>query len=77
MYPESTLQDPAFKARWQTEKDELYPVMVEDYTAWRRYQVGGESRFAPRGRLTSYERVIARYQTWLVEKYRKASTATA
>ena len=77
LYPESTIQDPAFKARWETEKEELYPVMVEDYTAWRRYQVGGESRFAPRGRLTQHERVIARYQTWLVDKYRKASAASA
>jgi phenylpropionate dioxygenase-like ring-hydroxylating dioxygenase large terminal subunit len=73
MYPESTLSDPEFKARWQQERDELYPVMIEDYTGWRRYQVGGESRFAARGRLSSHEKVIGRYQDWLVSRYRKGA----
>lgn len=77
LYPESTLADPAFLERWKTEREELYPVMVEDYDAWRKYQVGGESRFAARGRLSSYEKVIGRFQDWLVAKYRQASQAAA
>lgn len=75
LYPQATLEDPEFKERWLREREELYPVMVEDYSAWRRYQVGGESRFAPRGRLGAHERVIGRYQDWLVDKYRKADAA--
>jgi hypothetical protein len=54
------------------EKDDLYPVMIEDLDGWRRYQAGIVSRHAPRGRLSQYERVVGRLQDWLVDRYRKA-----
>jgi nitrite reductase/ring-hydroxylating ferredoxin subunit len=77
MYPESTLADPEFKTRWEKEREDLYPVMVEDYEAWRRYQIGNESRFAQTGRLSPHEKVVGRYQDWLIAKYRIASKTAA
>lgn len=73
LLPQSTHDDPEFEARWKQEVEELYPVMIEDYAGWRRYQTGLESRFAPRGRLSDQERVIARFQDWLIAKYRAAA----
>ena len=73
MYPESTLADPEFTARWEREREELYPVMIEDYDGWRRYQTGLESRFAPRGRLSPHEQMMGRYQDWLIGRYRRAA----
>jgi len=72
-YPESTIADPEFMARWEMEKQDLYPVMIEDLDAWRRYQAGAVSRFAPRGRLSGYEKVVGRMQDWLVNRYRVAA----
>jgi len=72
LYPETTHADPQFEARWRLEVEELYPVMKEDYAGWRRYQAGLESRFAPRGRLSNQEKVIGRFQDWLIARYRKS-----
>jgi phenylpropionate dioxygenase-like ring-hydroxylating dioxygenase large terminal subunit len=77
LYPESTHADPAFADRWRREIEELYPVMKEDYAGWRRYQIGIESRFAPRGRLSSQEKVIGRFQDWLIAKYRRTAAQGA
>jgi phenylpropionate dioxygenase-like ring-hydroxylating dioxygenase large terminal subunit len=77
LYPETTCADPEFEARLRLEVEELYPVMKEDYAGWRRYQTGIESRFAPRGRLSSQEKVIGRFQDWLISKYRAAATQGA
>jgi hypothetical protein len=51
--------------------------MKEDYAGWRRYQIGIESRFAPRGRLSSQEKVIGRFQDWLIAKYRRTAAQGA
>jgi phenylpropionate dioxygenase-like ring-hydroxylating dioxygenase large terminal subunit len=75
MYPESTLAEPEFLARWEKEREDLYPVMVEDYEGWQRYQKGNESRFAHSGRLSPQEKVVGRYQDWLIERYRRADQA--
>lgn len=72
-YPESILADPGFKERWDMEKEDLYPVMIEDLNGWRRYQAGAVSRFAPRGRLSDHERVVGRLQDWLVGRYKAAA----
>lgn len=70
MYSESTLARDDFKANYDKEHDDLYPVMEEDLFAWRGVQQGFRSRFATRGRLTSDELVIQRLQNWLIDKYR-------
>ena len=75
LYPRSTLARPDFKQAWQAEVKDLYPVMVEDYAGWNRYQVGVRSRFAPRGRLSPLERMMGRHQDWLIAKYRQAAAA--
>jgi phenylpropionate dioxygenase-like ring-hydroxylating dioxygenase large terminal subunit len=77
LYPETTHADPEFVSRWRSEVEDLRPVMVEDYAGWRRYQTGIESRFAPRGRLSSQEKVIGRFQDWLIARYRKAAAASS
>lgn len=71
MYPESTLALPSFEENFVKEHDDLYPVMEEDLYAWRRSQMGMESQFATRGRLTNTEIVIKRLQNWLIDRYRK------
>jgi len=73
-FPESTLAEPGFKERWEMERSDLAPVMVEDLNAWRRYQTGIQSRFAPRGRLSDREKVFQRLQDWLVGRYRAAAS---
>jgi phenylpropionate dioxygenase-like ring-hydroxylating dioxygenase large terminal subunit len=73
MYPDLTLAAPDFEERWRQERDDLYPVMVEDLNGWRRYQAGIGSRFAPRGRLSDKEKVIGRFQDWLIGRYRAAA----
>jgi phenylpropionate dioxygenase-like ring-hydroxylating dioxygenase large terminal subunit len=73
LYPAATLADTGFAERWTMEKEDLYPVMIEDLDGWRRYQAGAVSRFAPRGRLSSHEKTFARMQDWLVAKYRAAA----
>ena len=55
------------------EKEDLQSTAVEDLEGWRRYQVGMESRFAPRGRLSQFEKTIGRLQDWLVSRYRAAA----
>ncbi|MDE2455012.1 MAG: Rieske 2Fe-2S domain-containing protein, partial [Burkholderiales bacterium] len=75
LYPESTLAAPGFEQAWKTELDELYPVMVEDYSGWNHYQVGARSRFAPRGRLSPLEQMMGRHQDWLIQRYRRADAA--
>ncbi len=73
LYPESTHADPEFAARLRAEVQDLSPVLEEDYAGWRRYQAGVESRFAPRGQLSSQEKAIGRFQDWLIAKYRTAA----
>lgn len=75
LYPEPTLARPVFKETWDMERNDLYPVMVEDYAGWRRYQVGARSRFAPRGRLSPLEQMMGRHQDWLINKYRSGDAA--
>lgn len=75
LYPGSTLAAPGFKETWDMERNDLYPVMVEDYDGWRRYQIGVRSRFAPRGRLSPLEQMMGRHQDWLIDRYRRADAA--
>jgi len=77
LYPETTHADPEFSSRWRLEAEDLSPVMKEDYAGWRRYQIGLESRFAPRGRLSNQETVMGRFQDWLVARYRRAAAQSA
>jgi hypothetical protein len=71
LYPESTLQREDHHEKFVEEHDDLYPVMIEDLFAWRRSQMGMQSTFASRGRLTNDEIVIKRLQKWLIDQYRK------
>lgn len=73
LFPESTHGDAGFRERWEMERADLGPVMVEDLDGWRRYQIGLNSRFAPRGRLSPYEKVMGRLQDWLIQRYRAAA----
>lgn len=75
LYPKSTLEAAGFRETWEMERKDLYPVMIEDYDGWRRYQVGVRSRFAPRGRLSPLEQMMGRHQDWLIDKYRRADAA--
>ena len=72
-FPESTLADPGFIARWEMEKEDLHSTVIEDLEGWKRYQVGIESRFAPRGRLSNLEKTMGRLQDWLVGRYQAAA----
>ena len=72
-FPESTIADPGFTEHWEMEKEDLQSTAAEDLEGWRRYQVGLESRFAPRGRLSRFEKTIGRLQDWLVSRYRAAA----
>ena len=71
LYPESTLQREDHHEKFVQEHDDLYPVMIEDLFAWRRSQMGMQSSFASRGRLTDDEIVIKRLQKWLIDQYRR------
>ncbi|MBU2965837.1 aromatic ring-hydroxylating dioxygenase subunit alpha [Amphritea sp. 2_MG-2023] len=70
MYPESTLALDSYEKNYQQEHDDLWQVMEEDLFAWKGVQKGMQSKYAPRGRLTSHELVIQRLQNWLIDKYR-------
>ncbi len=70
LFPQSTLDMPTFEETFKMEREDLYPVMVEDVEAWGKYQAGMLSRFAPRGHLTSHEQVMVRLQDWLIGRYR-------
>ncbi|MDO6564536.1 aromatic ring-hydroxylating dioxygenase subunit alpha [Amphritea sp. 1_MG-2023] len=70
MYPESTLALDTYEKNYQQEHDDLWQVMEEDLFAWKGSQKGMQSKYAPRGRLTSHELVIQRLQNWLIDKYR-------
>ena len=70
LYPQSTLEREDHKEKFDTEHDDLYPVMIEDLFAWRRSHMGMQSTFASRGRLTNEELVIKRLQNWLIDLYR-------
>lgn len=70
LYPESTLQREDHNEKFEQEHDDLYPVMIEDLFAWRRSQMGMQSTFASRGRLTDDEIVIKRLHKWLIDQYR-------
>lgn len=72
-FPESTLADPDFVERWEMEKEDLLSTVIEDLEGWRRYQLGIESRFAPRGRISNLEKTIGRLQDWLVSRYLAAA----
>ena len=71
-FPESTIAGPGFAEHWEMEKEDLQSTAAEDLEGWRRYQVGLESRFAPRGRLSRFEKTIGRLQDWLVSRCRVA-----
>ncbi|WP_045835751.1 aromatic ring-hydroxylating dioxygenase subunit alpha [Hyphomicrobium sp. 99] len=73
LFPKSTLEGPNFAETAAMEKNDLGPVMEEDLYAWSRSQAGLRSRFAPRGRLSPKEKVIAQFYGWLIDRYRAAS----
>ena len=73
-FPESSLRDPAFVERWEVEKEDLHTTAEEDLEGWKRYQRGIASRFAPRGRLSGFEKTIGRLQDWLIDHYRAAAS---
>lgn len=74
LFPKSTLEGPDFAETAAMEKSDLGPVLAEDLFAWSRTQAGLRSRFAPRGRLTPKEKVIAQFYGWLIERYRAAAS---
>jgi phenylpropionate dioxygenase-like ring-hydroxylating dioxygenase large terminal subunit len=73
LFPRSTREGEKFAEVAAMEKNDLGPVMQEDIFAWSRTQAGLRSRFAPRGRLSPKEKVIAQFYGWLVDKYRAAA----
>ena len=67
-FPESTIACPGFAEHWEEEKEkekekeDLQSTAAEYLEGWRRYQVGMESRFAPRGCLSRFEKTVGRLQ---------------
>ncbi len=72
-FPEAVLADPAFEERARMEAEDLRTTVEEDLEGWKRYQQGIGSRFAPRGRLSGFEKTLGRLQDWLVARYRAAA----
>jgi len=74
LFPKSTREGPDFVETAAMEKSDLGPVMLEDLFGWSRTQAGLRSRFAPRGRLSPKEKVIAQMYGWLIDRYRAAAS---
>lgn len=73
-FPEAVLGDPKFEERARMEAEDLHTTAEEDLEGWKRYQLGIGSRFAPRGRLSGFEKTLGRLQDWLVAHYRAAES---
>ena len=69
LYPQSTLDRPDFVERHREEQKAVREFVEQDLFAFERVQRGLESRFAPRGPISSREQVMVAFNRWLVDRY--------
>jgi phenylpropionate dioxygenase-like ring-hydroxylating dioxygenase large terminal subunit len=72
LYPQSTLERDDFVERHREESLAVREFVEQDLWAFERVQRGLKSRFAPRGPISSRERVMVGFNRWLVDRYRAA-----
>lgn len=75
LYPQATLDRDDFVALHALETAATREFVAQDEFALDRVQVGLQSRYAPRGPVSSKERLIFNFNRWLVDRYRAADAA--
>jgi hypothetical protein len=75
LYPQATLEREDFVERHREESLAVREFVEQDLWAFERVQRGLRSRFAPRGPISSRERVMVGFNRWLVDRYRAADAA--
>jgi hypothetical protein len=74
IFPRSTVTLPRFRQTLDMAVKGVEYFNNQDLPANTAVQRGMKSRFAPRGRYSWQEGVLASFNTWLVEHYRAAAT---
>ena len=72
LYPQSTLDRDDFVELHREESKAVREFVEQDLFAFAGVQRGLNSRFAPRGPISSRERVMVEFNRWLVNRYRAA-----
>ena len=72
LYPVSTLARDDFVELHREEQVAVREFVEQDLFAFAGVQRGLESRFAPRGPISSREQVMVAFNRWLVGRYRAA-----
>jgi hypothetical protein len=72
IFPESTVEMPDFDATLEEAIAGVSNFNRQDMPTNVATQMGMQSRYAPRGRYSWQERVLAHFNTWLVERYEAA-----
>jgi phenylpropionate dioxygenase-like ring-hydroxylating dioxygenase large terminal subunit len=72
LYPQSTLDRPDFVEVHREETVAVREFVEQDLFAFEGVMRGLQSRFAPRGPISSREQVMVAFNRWLVERYRAA-----
>jgi phenylpropionate dioxygenase-like ring-hydroxylating dioxygenase large terminal subunit len=73
LYPVSTLERDDFAELHREEQVAVREFVEQDLFAFAGVQRGLESRFAPRGPISSREQVMVAFNRWLVGRYRAAN----
>ena len=76
IFPRSTVELPLFRQTLEMQVSGVEFFNNQDLPANTAVQRGMESRFAPRGRYSWQESVLADFNTWLIERYRAADAVT-
>jgi phenylpropionate dioxygenase-like ring-hydroxylating dioxygenase large terminal subunit len=72
LYPQSTLDREDFVELHREESKAVREFVEQDLFAFAGVQRGLDSRFAPRGPISSREQVMVEFNRWLVKCYREA-----
>jgi len=72
LYPQSTLDRDDFVELHREESKAVREFVEQDLFAFAGVQRGLNSRFAPRGPISSREQVMVEFNRWLVNSYRAA-----